>query len=201
MPYCAECQLSYDGDTCPLCGSCAEPSPEGTWHFLWYAILPIGGLIGAMLTTIKYNLVEATPIILACFFICLIAMLPGARYKRSRRPPPKDQVELIKKFYIRVGSVLVVVALLLFANCALDSKPTARFEVRVVSKYSHTGSRGGSSYYLTVAPSWRRGKSDEDIPVSLSDYVTYRNGETVVIEVHGGLFHIPWYGAISRPNS
>jgi len=201
MPYCAECQLSFDGDTCPLCGSCAEPSPEGTWHFLWYAILPIGGLIGAIWTTISYNLVEKTPIILACFFICVIAMLPGARYKRSRRPPPKDQVELIKKFYIRVGSVVVAVAVLLFANCALDAKPPARFEASIVSKNSSYNHRSGETYYLTVAPSWRSGKGDEDIQVSPPDYATYRIGETIVIEVHGGLFHIPWYGAISRPNS
>jgi len=201
MPFCAKCQRSFDGDTCPLCASRAESSPQGTWHFAWYAILPIGGLIGAMLTTIKYNLVEKTPIILACFFICLIAVLPGARYRWSRRPPPKSQAELIKKFYVRVGSVLVAVALLLFANCALDAKPPARFEVRVVSKHSQSGSRGGVSYYLTVAPSWRSGKTDEEIPVSLTDYVTYRVGETVIIEVHGGLFHVPWYGAISRPHS
>jgi len=201
MPYCSECQLSFDGDTCPLCGSRAEPSPQGTWHFLWYAILPLGGLIGAMWTAINYNLVEQTPISVACFFICLIAVLPGARYRWSRQPPPKAQVELIKKFYVRVGSVLVAAALLLFANCALDAKPPKRFEVRVVSKYSSSRPRGADGYYLTVAPSWRSGKTEEDIPVSLSDYVIYRNGQTVVIEVHGGLFHIPWYGAISRPDS
>jgi len=202
MPYCPKCQRSFEGDTCPFCGSRAESPPRTFWHLWLYAILPIGGLMGAMFTTIKYNLVEKTPIILACFFICLIAVLPGARYRFSRRPPPRPQVELIKKFYVRVGSVLVVVALLLFANCALDAKPPARFEARITSKHSQSGTRaGGESYYFTLAPSWRRGKTDEDIQVSPSLYATYRVGETVVLEVHGGLFHIPWYGPISRPDS
>jgi len=201
MPFCAKCQRSFDGDTCPFCGSGAESSPESARRVGWYAILPLAGFMGAMLTAVKYEFVERTPIILACSFIFLIAVLPGSLYRGSRRPPPESQAQLIKKFYTRVGSVLVAVALLLFANCALDAKPPARFEVRIVSKHSQSGSRGGETYYLTVAPPWRSGKTNEEIQVSLTDYVAYRVGETVVIEVHGGLFHVPWYGAISRPHS
>ncbi|HTR47979.1 MAG TPA: hypothetical protein VMM16_11400 [Verrucomicrobiae bacterium] len=201
MPVCAQCQRPFDGDACPSCGSRAESSPQGSWSFIWYAIVPIGGLIGALLTTIEYNLVEKTPITLACFLIGMIAVLPGSHYKWRRRPPSEAQAELVKKFYVRVGSVLVAVAVLLFANCALDSKSPAQFKASVVSKYSQKGYRGGDTYYLTVAPSWRAGRADEEVEVNPEVYATFRIGETVVVEVHGGLFHIPWYGAISRPES
>jgi hypothetical protein len=78
------------------------------------------------------------------------------------------------------------------ANCAYDySEPTV-YKTEVLDKQTSRGRKGGTTYYLEVAP-WGHHHDKEKIKVSKVDYDIYQIGDTVEIDLKEGLFDIPWY--------
>jgi hypothetical protein len=78
------------------------------------------------------------------------------------------------------------------ANCVYDNSTPKVYETTVLDKHTYRSSKGGTRYYLTVAP-WGHHYDKEDIKVSSDQYRETDIDETVKIDYKEGLFGIPWY--------
>ena len=99
------------------------------------------------------------------------------------------------KFWI-YGSLLFNICLYSYAgtygaNCVYDRSTPEVYEAEVTGK-SISRSRKHTSYYVKVTP-WGHHYDPEEIRVSRDHYNEIIVGQTVKIDLHKGLFNIPWY--------
>jgi hypothetical protein len=107
----------------------------------------------------------------------------------------QDHVAFVKKSFQATAVVLALIAVLLFANGALDRNPPQRVEVTVSAKQVHHGRF--ESYSLDVAPSWRKGHSMETLQVSFATFSIVDTGAPVHLTVHRGVFGLYWFNDVS----
>jgi len=89
---------------------------------------------------------------------------------------------------------MVLLALTIAGNGVLDMSPVKLVKTSILRK-SVTSGRHSSTHHFFVA-SWRPGRSTEDLAVVIPLYVRAPIGQSITVEVHSGLFGLPWYGQI-----
>jgi hypothetical protein len=102
--------------------------------------------------------------------------------------------EFRKMGRIVAAIVFCLCAALLFLNGSLDNNPPAEVKTRVIAKSVRYGKGGG--YILTVAPSWRDGRTEESLGVSSTTFYTIQEGQLVQVVVHRGAFRLPWFSNV-----
>lgn len=102
----------------------------------------------------------------------------------------------IWRFFYTVSSVvLVLFAVLLFANGGLDQSKPTEVHATILGKSVIHGRRV-TRYHLTVT-SWRQSGSNEGLDVSEKTFDRVVVGGSVSLELHLGRFGIPWRGEVS----
>lgn len=76
-------------------------------------------------------------------------------------------------------------------NCVFDQSEANVYNARVIDK-KISKSRRSTSYYVKVTP-WGHHLDSEKIEVGKSQFDDLEVGEHISIDVHEGLFSIPWY--------
>jgi hypothetical protein len=90
--------------------------------------------------------------------------------------------------------VFCLCAAFLFLNGSLDDHPPAEIKTRIIAKSVRYGKGGG--YVLTVAPSWRDGRTEESLGVSSSTFYALEEGQLVQVVVHRGALGVPWFSNV-----
>jgi hypothetical protein len=98
------------------------------------------------------------------------------------------------KWYVYV-SIIFNIALYSYAgtygiNCIYDNSEAVVYETRIISK--RIGGGKSKARYIKVQP-WGSHREEEEITVSSKEYEKMQTGELIKIDVHKGLFGIPWY--------
>jgi hypothetical protein len=92
-----------------------------------------------------------------------------------------------------VAIVLCISAAFLILNGSLDTYPPAQIDTRVIAKFVGYRLTYG---VITVAPSWRDGRTEENLPVSSATFYMVEKGQSVQIVVHRGAFGLPWFSSV-----
>jgi len=193
MSYAAKCSHSFAGKQCPLCGAVLTPA-EVNEALKKYSWLILAGLLGTLLATFRFPLLDLGPVMLICLLIFFVPILAHIMLALAKRTSSK--MEVLRRTYKWAGALLLAIAAVLFLNGALDTaNPTKVLSFVVRKAVSH--GRGGPSYHLTVSPSWRPGREDEQLRVSRATFVSASRGESVAIEIHPGKFGLPWFGRVT----
>jgi len=193
MQKCSTCGNEFTGHTCPSCGGKPLPSAQQINKELKnYPIPCLVGLFGALAAVHFYPPVDRGSLFvlaLCLFFIPGIFHVVSAVRKRLAL-----DVNRLKSAYLYGGAAVVLLALVIGGNGALDSSPVKLVRSSIIRK-SITSGRHSTTHHFFVA-SWRPGRSTEDLAVAVPLYVRGSVGQAVTVEVHNGLFGLPWYGKI-----
>jgi hypothetical protein len=163
-------------------------SLQKSWLWLF------GGLLGIWVAAALYPPLDMNPVM---GFALVLGVVPIVTHiELSVHKKLASHGTLVRKLYDRVGIGLILFAVLLFLNGALDTHSSAQAHARVVQKTASRGARGPATYSLVVAPSWRPGRNDETLEVSSSTFSGVRTGESVRVVVHQGLFRLPWFSGV-----
>ena len=194
MPRCIKCGTEFNGEHCPACGESRRLARARVLAllFLW-----VVGLCAYVIVENLWPLLDEwafTLLSLFFFLLPLAVMVPMSL--RVRRGLPYNIVWFRRVFVYSV-SALVTMNVFLVLNSLADRSPVLRIRTSVVRKdFSYGGKYG--PYYSLVVSSWRPGRDREKLlRVDWNTYRTMFVGEEVVVEVHPGLFRLPWYGRIS----
>lgn len=151
------------------------------------AVLVVG--LAVCMLGVPWGLVDAYPPVVTGWIILAVPILTYVIISAGGRRPRNFAVV---KAVFRLSAVLMIaLPVLLVANSVFDRSP-ARQVYTVVTLKSFSSGRF-SRDFLTVAPSWRPGRTEEKLIVSGSTYSSVYEGEPVAITVHKGLFGLSWY--------
>jgi hypothetical protein len=80
------------------------------------------------------------------------------------------------------------------ANCVYDHSNPIIYKTNVISKYE-SGRRGRRTriHYLIKVPSWTSIQDTKYVEISRTQFNRIQIGQKVNIDLHKGLFNIPWY--------
>ena len=194
MPYCAKCQLSFDGDRCLYCG--APRARFSQWIGFWRTVI-LAALVmvlgGATFAAVS-SLVDRGPVTLAILVLFLAPFV--AHYVASRSKTASNRQRFVRMLYIAVWAGAAVLVAAVFMNELLDRGPVETIQATVIHK-----SAGRYSHSLYVAPSWRAGRTFEALDVSGNTYATAQVGGAVSVELHGGFFHLLWYNHVTSADA
>ncbi len=194
MQKCPTCGNEFTGHTCPGCGGKPIPSAKQINKELTnYPIPCLAGLFGVLAAVHFYPPLDRHSLFvlaLCLFFIPGIFHVVSAVRKRLAL-----DVDRLKKAYLYSGSAVVLLALLIASNGTLDMSPTRIVKSSILRKNISSGRHSTTHNFFVT--SWRPGRSTEDLAVAVSLYVRASVGQAITIEVHNGLFGLPWYGQIS----
>jgi hypothetical protein len=194
MQKCSTCGNEFTGHACPTCGGKPLPSARQINKALaMYPFLSLAGLFGVLGAISFYPPVDRNPlawIALSLFFFPIIFHISSNARKRLA-----SDVDRLKSAYLYFGAAMVFLALLIAGNGAFDSSPVRLVRSSILRK-SITSGRHSTTHHFFVT-SWRPGRSTEDLPVAVRLYVQASVGQAITVEVHNGLFGLPWYGQIS----
>jgi hypothetical protein len=157
-----------------------------------YSYLLMAGLVGIIIADHFYPpLDENPPMILGLclFFLPIVLQIVVAVRKRL-----VDSFDWLRLVYIYSGSAGILLAAFLTLNGMADRAPAHLIQTSITRKYI---SRGKTTSYHLIVSSWRPGEDHERLRVDREVYHAMFVGEPVVVEVHPGLFALPWYGRIS----
>lgn len=96
-----------------------------------------------------------------------------------------------------IGAVMSCVVHLRDLNIDLDSTPASTFNTQVIDKHISRSRKGGTSYYITLAP-WNENSSSKRVKVSYTDYGLYAIGGEVDVYQKPGYLNIRWVERIER---
>jgi hypothetical protein len=196
MDHCPNCNHSFAGKRCPICGGPSDLTPRQINDALrMYMFLNFGGFFGIFLLTWPYRLLDQDPILAASLSLCFAPMLTHLFLAISKRA--SANLELLKRAYGWSGAASIALALLLLMNVALDGH-APELETSAVVKKSASRGRSGMRYTVILSPSWRPGRGAEKLRVNEQAYASVRVGEPVAVEVHAGTFGLAWYAGV-RP--
>jgi hypothetical protein len=139
-------------------------------------------LLVAVTAAYRYPLVDRNVPLSIILMIFVPIVLARFAFKRKE---VKQIVPLV---------VVGIFAAFLFLNGSLDTHPPEQIEARVIAKSVRYGK--GSNYVLTVAPSWRDGRTEENLGVSSATYWKIAEAQPVQVTVHRGAFGLPWYSSV-----
>jgi hypothetical protein len=196
MHVCAKCSQPFSGGSCPACGAPVRPTRAErrkiNKSFNPATIVSLVALLGILLTSRFYRLVDAGPVMITSLAIFLtpaiVLMVLNGLHRLQLH------VGLVKKLYQTAATALTIVTILLIANGALDRNPAQQVKVTIAGKHVSTGR--STSYSLDLAPSWRAGHSVERLNVSRDTYLSVRTGSPAHLSVHRGAFGLSWYNDI-----
>lgn len=194
MQKCPRCGNEFSGQECPRCGGKSKPSAaeidEAVGKYLY---LGFTGLAGTALSTYLYPTVERNllSVIAGCLFFLPLAL----HALRGSRKGQASDMNRLKAAYLYCGAGVVLIALMLIMNGALDWAPP-RIESSSILEMRITSGKYSSTHHLVLI-SWRPGRAKEDLAVGTALYAHASVGQRVSVEVHKGLFGLPWYGKVT----
>ena len=194
MQKCSMCGNEFTGHTCPSCGGNPVPTAQQINKELKnYSIPALAGLFGTIVANYFYPLVDSNPlfaIVLCIFFFPMIFHVSSSVRKRLAL-----DVDRLKRAYLYCGAAVVLLALLIAGNGALDTSPVTVVKSSIIRKSISSG-RYSTTHHFHVT-SWRSGRSTENLTVGVPLYIRASVGQAITVEVHNGLFGLPWCGQIS----
>jgi len=195
MTRCLNCGAERDAEVCEACGlnsMAAEFSLRK--RLLNRTAIFLVGSLAFVVASERYPSIELDGILI---FIGLLFFLTlGLAMWVERRALKHSEVEALKRIYYGLIPVPWVIAAMLLANGALDHAAPQIVQETVVSKFSMPGPVASRRLIVT---SWREGHRVERIAVTREDFDSFNRGETVDIQVKGGLLGIPWVSGVSHP--
>ncbi len=159
-------------------------------------ILPIVGMFAFMFTMARYRLLDEGSIVwygLIPVFVSIF--LISHVQKKAKRG---EDVRSYFPFTTWLAFVPMIFAAFVLLNGALDHSTAERHHVFVTHKIENHGR--SASYYIEF-DSWRPNKTTEKIHVSYSVYRQFQIDDPVILEVHRGVFGIPWVSGINKATS
>jgi hypothetical protein len=171
----------------PDAGGKQLSSAGGTTQVLYILLLTPGVMLSLFSQGI-YPLLDsrlAMGVMLSLFLLPVALLIVSfVRQRPSGRMP-----------FIFSSVALVLWALLLILNGGLDHSPRHDVRATVVRKAILRGRRA-TSYNLTLT-SWRPGRTQESMDVTLRVFNRATVGRPVTVELHQGFFGLAWYGDVS----
>jgi hypothetical protein len=128
-------------------------------------------------------------VMLCIFVLPVVLMMLSFVLKR-----PNENVKTWRIVYVSSSIALLLSAILLFLNGYLDRSIPYEVRTTVIRK---AVIRGRATQYNLTVSSWRTGRSIENFNVALKVFERAAVGKSVTVEVHEGLFSMPWHGKIS----
>lgn len=193
MRKCSACGNEFTGRHCPSCGG--KPLPTA-WQINkalnYYPVPSLAGLFGVLAAVHFYPPPDSDSlfaIVLCLFFFPIILHVSSSVRKRLA-----SDVDRLKRTYLYCGAAVIFFALFITGNGALDMSPVRLVQSSIVRK-NITSGRHSTTHHLHVT-SWRPGRSTEDLAVPVPLYARASVGQAITVEVHNGLFGLPWYGKI-----
>lgn len=156
--------------------------------------VPIAGIIAIMFTLGRYRPLDETSIswygLIPAFASALLISHIQKKVKRG------EDVRSYFPFTTWLAFVPMIFAVFVLLNGALDHSTAERHHAVVTQKIKNSGR--SPSYYLEF-DSWRPNKTIEKLHVSSDVYWRFNVGDPAIVEVHRGVFEIPWVSGISKP--
>jgi hypothetical protein len=154
------------------------------------SITAVVGIIGILIAVYFYPLIDRNVVVTVLLIEFVVVML--IRFESSVR----GHQTLREAFLKRVAAiVLCIPAVFLVLNGALDTYPPTLVRTCVIHKSVSNG-RWGPNYYLTMAPSWRGGRTEERLEVSAEVFSRIGEGLSARVAVHRGAFRLPWFSSV-----
>jgi hypothetical protein len=194
MPKCIKCGTDFEDTRCPACGETPRASLKALNKHIqkrWYLLL--AGLVGVIIGDHLYPPLDEHPLLilgLGLFFLPVLMQIVLIVRKRLR-----SNVDRVRRVYDYSGSILILLAAFLIVNGIADRAPVRQVQTSITRKYVTSG-RYTTNYHLVVSP-WRPGEDHVTLRVGRNVYHAMFVGEPVVVEVHAGLFGLPWYSRVS----
>jgi len=194
MQKCARCGNEFSERECPHCaGSVGLSEEESNKASGKYPLVAFAGLAGMAASFYLYPTVERhlLPVTGLClFFLPLILQVFS-----STRRWLTSEMNRLRKVYLYCSAGVVLVALVMVMNGALDWVPPTVVRSSVVAMRITNG-RYWSTHRLVLV-SWQPGRATEDLAVESAVYAGASVGRRVSVEVHKGFFGLPWYGKVA----
>lgn len=156
-------------------------------------ILLFVGLLGVMVTSWIYRLLDSNSIYITALVLFLFPMVRYVVTVIGKRET--QQVERLRTIFHRGAALSITLAGVLIANAALDQAPPQKIQSIVVRKYVTHGRRS-TTYHVDVR-SRRQGHTDEDLQVGSRTFSSTAEGRGVSIELYPGFVGVQWYGRVS----
>jgi hypothetical protein len=153
----------------------------------------LAGLIGVLVGCHYYPPLDSER--LAGCGVCLVFLPVVPHIVASARRRLASCVEWLQKLYLGCGSALLLIAACTIANGALDSSSARTVSAVVVQKAIYSGKY--STTRVVWTPSWRPDKDKERLEVSRELYRNLKVGEAIVVDMHPGVFGMPWYSRVA----
>ena len=193
MPVCKKCRKNFDSERCPICGKI----PARRWKALRRGLdkrinYLLGSLIGVLVADYAYPLLDRDRMFILAiilFFFPVSIHIASAVRKRLQ-----VDAALLTKTYTWFAASLATIAVFVLLNGAADRSHAVETPTSVIHKRV---SRGRSTSYRLIVQSWRPGRQEEGLGVSGGTFVRVREGQRITIEIHKGLFGLPWYGKVT----
>ena len=184
-----EIEISSSGNPSPELTGPTSAGPALSRAFL---IVPIAGLIGAVIAISRYRPVDQD-----LFFWTLLLRFSAAffliKYIRQKIRIGSDVSYLLPITYLMLFAPAVL-GLGLWLNGSLDHSPPESHRQVVTGKFtSHR--RHGTSYYIELT-SWREHRTTERVSVPPRQYAQFQVDDPIIVEVYRGALAIPWIGKI-----
>ncbi len=152
------------------------------------------GLVGFLVASSSYPPLDLNALMSLGGVLFLLPLL--AHIVVNVRKRLAVNVGWLRQVYLWAGAVLIGMGVVLGFNGLADRTPPRLVHTSITGKHNTNRRRGRGSYVLTLA-SWRPGRQAEAIFVSSAEYHSLQVGDQVVVEIHAGLFRVPWWGRIS----
>jgi hypothetical protein len=193
MGTCTVCGSQFGVQVCPTCGSSAALTAQQINKALAkYSYPAFGGLAGIVIANFFYPMLDRDPFLIAG--VCLFLVPALFHVISSFRKRLALDVGRIRRAYLSAGAVSIFLALLMACNGAFDHSPATPVHTSLLYKQAVRG-RSGTSYTLRVR-SWRPGRETEDLGVSGRAYRSASTQKGIVLEMHRGVFGLPWYSGV-----
>jgi hypothetical protein len=196
MTRCLDCGSERVADQCPSCGltSAAAEVMFRRRLFKRTAVFLAGSLAFPYVSQIYPPLDLDLMLVFfgMLFFVGLTIAVVLDRRARNRR-----ELEVLKRVYSGFIPLPWILATMLLANGALDSKERLTYyPTTVESRYNMPGIVRGTR--RLIVRSWRDGQKIERLAVDFDDYDRFRPGDAVSVGVKRGALGIPWYFGVYR---
>jgi len=194
MDNCAKCGRQFEGSQCPGCGSDTDTTRRVVNKELQKYFYPsVAGLLILLAGKHYYPPLDSERLLgwsICIFFLPLVSHIIVSARRRLA-----SSAGWLRTIYIWCGGALLLLASGTIANGALDRAPVKTVRTVVVRKTISSGRR--STTRTLRVPSWRPERWEERLEVSRETYYSLKVGQEIQVEVHPGLFGMPWYGRIT----
>jgi hypothetical protein len=195
MTRCLDCGSERVADQCPSCGltSAAAEVMFRRRLFKRTAIFLAGSLAFPYVSQIYPPLDLDLMLVFfgALFFVALTIAVMLDRRAQNRR-----EIEVLKRVYLGFIPLPWILAAILLANGALDSKDVTYYPTTVYNRYNMPGIVRGTR--RLIVRSWRDGQKVERLAVNSDDFDRFHSGDAVSVGVKPGTLGIPWYYGVYR---